>query len=297
MRLVQKIIYFFKFCGFHLISLNHNDNKKIDKYFFCLTIIYLFYLFCVCLVTFYYAEKFFFLSDAASLFTDIIQLFAPILSHVIMLFESIVFRKNHKIIWNNFCLVDRYLQSYNNDNIVKIIDKSYINYIIKLILTMLVCTFVEIKIMTAIIANKEWSRHWFASIFTFIMTRAFHLFYTFYVDIITVRLQILNNELLIIGENSLIIGNHLQNNKEKLYTQLKSLKNIYTILWENCVMLNDCFGWSQLANITANFICLTVDFYWIYASLYYQTNVFGTGMFVGLINDTLNQIKKCWCTF
>lgn len=79
-------------------------------------------------------------------------------------------------------------------------------------------------------------------------------------DLLKGYLKLLNEEIRIIGIDS----KSSYNQETKLVWKLNFLKDAHNMLCDVNAKINDIFGWSHLINLTAYFIVLTVDFYWIY---------------------------------
>lgn len=90
---------------------------------------------------------------------------------------------------------------------------------------------------------------------------------TLYVYLLRCRLKLINNELKCIqsefGEETSNDGNtrRVTFTRYSVYNRIKTLKNIYSQLFDCCELVNETFGWSLLAIITQCFVDFTFNCY------------------------------------
>lgn len=105
-----------------------------------------------------------------------------------------------------------------------------------------------------------WFNFWCLAVFPYFLCQSSIFYYCLYVDLLKEYLVLLNEEIRIIGIDS----KASYDQEPKLFWKLNFLKDAHNILCDVNSRINDIFGWSHLVNLTAYFIDLTVDFYWIY---------------------------------
>lgn len=216
----------------------------------------------------YYYKYIFFDSDAIGALTDVMQLAAPFCAHYIIIIESLYTKSKRLHVWQLMNQVDYSLTATLKINTSKMVRLGMKRYFIKAMLTQVICIATEIRIMAYIYPNLEWSRLWYAKFFTFSACRSNHLFYIFFVDMVKIRMEIIGEALLNLNRLWFVGGN---SGKLQL-RQLAVLKEAYTKLWNASQIIDIVFGWSVLINVTANFVCLSVNLYWNYAAMYFGSN-------------------------
>lgn len=100
----------------------------------------------------------------------------------------------------------------------------------------------------------------------------------FFVDLLRERLEFVNEGLMEISqrnskESKLILyveSNNPKNRWKKSspmreeFNKVLALKQVYGMIWNASVLLNECFGWSILAIVTRSFIGFTSHGYWLF---------------------------------
>lgn len=222
----------------------------------------------ISIVVVYYYKYIFFDNDAIGAITDVMQLAAPFFAHYIIIMESLYTRSKRLHIWQILNKVDLSLTATLKINTTRIIRLGMKRFFIKALLTQLICIVTEVRIMAYIYPNLEWSRMWYAKFYTSNTCRSGHLFYIFFVDMVKIRMEIIGEALFNLNRLRFLGGS---SGKLQL-RQLTVLKEAYTKLWNASQVVDVVFGWSVLINVTANFLCLSVNLYWNYAALYFGSN-------------------------
>lgn len=280
-------LVYFQLLGVYNLTVKPNASRECCL--ICWTWIHIILLITLSCGICFYARQIFFIVDTLGTSADIIQVAAPFLTHYIILMESILTRHIRRKVVHRLNEADKLFPL----PLVLITKQSHAQrYFRKLLIAQALSLFFEICIMNGISAIELWSRHWYASIFGFIVCRSQHLFYVYHVDLVHSRLQLISNELQSVSllnktiERTNIgyvddVGVVVDDNKEMflstycLYNRIKRAKIAYNRIWEMVQFIEMAFGWSMFANITSNFICLTVNLYWNYASLLYiQSNTY-----------------------
>lgn len=252
----------FKLCGLCSFTIS-NSNNKMDLILLCTVYINLIILFIGIYVIYLYEDHIFYSENAIGKFTDIIELSAPIFAHMIANFETLFTRKHQKRIWENILQTEKILtKSFKkNSNQKK-------NYAFKFLILNLLSILSEVFILIIIGEDVQWSRLWYARLFSNNVGRIVILQAIFYIDFIRNQISIINFKLEEISKiRNLIYTDKIifnEKNTISLYNKLKVLKKLQSRMWYTTQSLNSRFGWSILAAVINLFICLTVDFYWIY---------------------------------
>lgn len=80
---------------------------------------------------------------------------------------------------------------------------------------------------------------------------------------------------------------------------LKQLKELYSLTWELSELINTRMSRTILATITANFIELTINLYWVYAYLHVRTLVLESWYYpiprLTLLITLFYSCENCWC--
>lgn len=233
------------------------NSKKNIKYFYILGSIFnLLILSGIIFVLFYYDKKIFYQRDIIGKFTDVIELAFPIFAHIISIIETLVKRKEHTKIWERIIEANRILDEF----------KSFLNkkqeklFYRKFILLNLISFGSELLIIyyTVKTNDHKWMKHWLVRLFSNFVQRLHNLHFILYVDLIASRFHVIHEELKDIS---------FRDDNHKIYKKLKKIKSLHSNFWSITESLTSRFGWSLLASITNYFVCLTVDFYWMFVHL------------------------------
>lgn len=222
-------------------------------------------------LAFYTCNKF--LDDKSDLmnFNNILTFSIVLLTHFIILNESLFVNQNFDKIWKNIlisdALIGKMIEGYEI-----ILEKFYKQTFIKIISYIIVTFILEISIIFNIKNDLNWSFMWLICIIPLTVSRFRHLQYTIYTEILACRFKIIKNELKTIVRITKIESNQLitKNSSftEGLYNKINGIKKIYNVLWETSIIINKTFGISQIANFLQNFVQLTCDLYVLYSFLY-----------------------------
>lgn len=293
MKLMSIIMGYFKFCALCCYS-----KSKICEYFLIFWgFVHIGILIGISVVTILNYKSIFYIYDAVGAMTDISQLAAPVFSHFVIIIESIWNRSLGVEIWCKFQEIENALSTFN-PHIYEQKQRAIRNYFVKILTTQCICLFLEIYIMSSITNNLEWRNHWFASLFSFVVTRSEHFFFTLTVDRMRYIMNLISSELINIRNGHKF--RHLKVFKgDSRHKRLITLKKCYNRLWEISCSVEKCFGWSQFLNIFSNFLCLTVNLYWNFVAIYFQSNPYWKESLMGTcpplitIFILLNSCEKC----
>lgn len=218
----------------------------------------------------HYAKLIFFSNDTIGYLTDTMQVAAPFFAHFVILVEALFSRTTRQKLWQTFITIDQNLSTLLRINVDSMTEIAVRNYFRKALTTLLICAAIELRIMTFITLNKEWSGNWYVSIYTKVVCRSFHLFYIFFVDMVKTRMEIISAELNRTNQvNLCVLGPKNRIGIRVQLRRLRVLRNAHGDLWQAMNLIKKSFGWSQLANVLSNFFCSSINLYWNYAAMYY----------------------------
>lgn len=233
------------------------NSKKNIKYFYILGSIFnLLILSGIIFVLFYYDKKIFYQRDIIGKFTDVIELAFPIFAHIISIIETLVKRKEHLKIWEKIIEANQILDEF----------KSFLNkkqeklFYRKFFLLNIISFGSELLIIyyTVKTNDHKWMKHWLVRLFSNFIQRLHNLHFILYVDLILSRFHVIHEVLRDIS---------FRDDNQNIYDKLKKIKSLHSNFWSITESLTSRFGWSLLASITNYFVCLTVDFYWMFVHL------------------------------
>lgn len=267
----SKQISFYQFWCIYL-SKNWYKTNQTNWWLYIGPVFHLAFLVVLLVLCTIYENIIFAKGDPVSKFVDIIQLIFPIFIHFVVILEGIAKSKHDFKMWE---IINDLESGFEEQNIslTKINLKMKRRYLFSMAIILIIPLIVEIDIIATITESPDWMRHWFARIFSFQLTRVAIFHYLLTVDYITARLQVLENEL--IGLSDYGLKNQLEVLKDPiLFDRIKFIKQSHLKLFLLCTHHNYRHAIFILSVITSFFVCLTVDFYWIYANLYYGDNIF-----------------------
>lgn len=259
-KLTKHLTYFSIVFQFFGICPALPDTKKIiRKIIQFLVVLNAIIVLTISIIIYNYEEFIFHSKDILGKFTDILELAAPIMAHMVAIFESVWTKKDQKKIWNKItefnCLMKRFKSvCYKNE------ERRFSIKFLLLNLTILS----EIVIILLIISMEEykWSRLWYCRIYSNIVGRLGNLQLILYIEFLCSMTRNINNELIYISH--LTESYYIEKIHLKVYKRIKRIKISHSIFWDISETMSSRFGWSLLFSITNYFICLTVDFYWVF---------------------------------
>lgn len=297
----------FQYCGICPISLNlpsngNNNNNNIavaNKIFLntsatisdapivlWTTICFIFMCLYAISISIYYRLNILIDFNDINKFTATVKLESVFITHLIIIYESLMTKSSHTNLWQRINGIDKLYHKLNMDPNNEQRKHLYRIDVWKFFSFEFIALCIEIN-MLFIDHIQGWSYIRYATILSIMITRTRHIQHTLYIDSIRCKFSVLHQQLRkMIKKSSAstsipvtiipklmpkIDGKLLEQLSDdlidELSEQLKIIKNIYTMLYEITIDLNKCFGLSQLANITLNFIETINDLYWLYAEL------------------------------
>lgn len=267
---------YFQICGNCPISLK--GQKKIAEVLFSLiSILYIIIIFGIFFIFYSYRDHIFHNYDPSGYFNEILQFVAPILAHLVILLESIFNRTIEKSIWRKIESLEK-IVSKSNKNYDEINLKFYKNFLLKFIALNVIGTLPEIYIIVSTkTSNPEWARTWYGRLLSFYMTRSVIIQIILYIDFITTRLQILNKEMFMLIRNMESSWIILKQKNSFQYEIICKQKRLNYLLFEISQSVNERFGWTLVMIMANFFLCITVDFYFIYLKIHYSSDFYFVG--------------------
>lgn len=219
-----------------------------------------------------YEKNVFTQGSSLSKFVDVIQLVFPVTLHVIVIVEGFLKTKQDERIRNlihhlekEFAKQGVALSPFNYKLKVNLIALSFVVQFVSLS--------VELYIIATITFSPDWMRHWLSRIFSFAFARLATFNFVLVVEYLSSRLSVVNSELLSLKRYSK--ANAIDSSQDRyLHQKLMFVKKSYRDLWRISDLHNERHSAFILGSMTSLFICLTIDFYWMYANLYYGGNIF-----------------------
>ena len=150
------------------------------------------------------------------------------------------------------------------------------------------CMAAEIFIISRITKNVIWYRNWLIKFPMFVLQRLDDSFFILHVNYLQNRYKLLHETMSDCFSNKfneIIFKETITNNCLNRLDKLKDVHNLLKIL---AFDINQRFGFHLLLCTTGLFICMTIDGYWIFASLNLPGNIFSLESFTCVIPPVIN---------
>lgn len=271
---------YFQLCGNCPISLK-GQRKIAEVLFSFISILYVIVIFGIFLIFYSYRDDIFHNYDPSGYFNDVLQFVAPIFAHLVILLESILNRTLEKGIWRKIETLEKIVSKSNKKIYDEINLKFYKNFLLKFIAMNVIGTLPEIYIIVSTkTSNPQWARTWYGRLLSFYMTRSVIIQIILYIDFITTRLQILNEEMfLLIRTMESAWITFKKTTYIDQYDIICKQKRLNFLLCELSQSVYRRFGWSLMIIMANFFLCITVDFYFIYLKIHYSSAFYFVGEF------------------
>lgn len=232
----------------------------------------------------YFKDEFFTDANIIILITQVIQIAAPVFSHYVIILEALYSRSKRYNIWQSFNKIDESLATFPPPYHRRLYATSIHRFLRKAISVQVLCLFFDVHVIISVYQIHDWSYHLYATTYSYIVCRSVHLFYILLVDLVSFRMEIIGEELQRL---------HWLDSDEQL-KRLTLLQAVYFELWHIVNLMDDSFGWSELTNVGANFICSSVNLYWNFMSFYYGTNQYVTETFFSTLPPFVTTAVICY---
>lgn len=221
-----------------------------------------------------YEKKIFTQGSSLSKFVDVIQLVFPVCLHTLVVVEAFLKsdcdRQMEAIVHSlerNFEQSGSDLKPFNR--------RLKWRFVLLAITVQVICLLVEIYIIATITPSPDWVRNWMARIFSFAYSRIAIFHYVFLAEYISSRLSVVNANLHELANESRQAELHGRVSLDQyLIVRVVQLKDTHLQLWQLLDLHNRRHSVFVLGTMTSFFVCLTIDFYWMYANVYYGDNIF-----------------------
>lgn len=287
-RKFSLIIFYFQVFALCCVALNFKSGKQKRLHSVIFTIWSILNVFLVASNAI--AFSVFVAAGAFKSLTSILKFYVIVLTHLVILVESLMTRDNHVEIWRNITRVDANLKHLHR-NIQKVHSEFFNRCVVKFLAYLGIAWLIEIWIILSIQSDREWTFIWYAEIASLMISRSRHLQQTLYIDSLAYRFKIIKKELkAMVAESRVNQSLPKQVGFDVHSEKIILMKDIYNSLWETSVLINKSFGFSQLVNFLQNFFQLTTDLYTIYSILYQNSFAYIFGMsFVSSSAEILNH--------
>lgn len=271
MVLFKLILNYYRCCSLCLFTVEATSSRWLRIGLIVWPFIHIILLSTITILIRCYSKFVFFDGDLIGILTDVIQIAAPFCAHFIVIIVSLCSLWQQTKIWHLHGKIDVALMSlrFNVDQYTTTAIRQYFR---KSFATYCICFAIEMRIIVYIGQNNIWRNHWLASIYSLIVCRSFHLWYILYVDYVSCRIEIINMELIRIGNRHNLLRLRNSNDSAATVREIRVLKRVYSRLWKIGDLMEQSFGWAQLATVTSDFVRCTVNLYWNYAAYYFGTN-------------------------
>lgn len=278
----QSIINFFKVLG--ICPFFDANQSKFETLLVLWSFLNFVILTTITFFSAYYKEEMFVDSNIIILITQVIQIFAPIFSHYIIIIESLYSKSKRYNIWESFNKIDASLATLPPPYHGELYGITIYRFLKKAIIVQGICLFFECYVMISVYEISDWSYHLYATMYSYIVCRSVHFFYIWLVDHVSFRMEIIGEELQRL---------HWLRAEEQL-RRITLLKAAYIELWHIANLMDDSFGWSELTNVGTNFICSAVNLYWNFMSFYYGTNRYVIATFFSTVPPFVAPAVMCF---
>lgn len=191
-------------------------------------------------------------------------LFSILTTHLIIVLQSLLYRKSQTKLIQKFSQVDRLFNT--KLHIFMSYRKEKQALFIRFSLLLLLFVAIKVGLMVHLHHMNRLGSFWYHCLFSIWIMRLRCVQVLFFVYLLRARLILVNDKVKeILAARNLHTGN--TNAKYSTYYRLLNLKQIYGELYEICELINITFGWSLLAIITQCFIDFTSNSYWTFLAL------------------------------
>jgi hypothetical protein len=113
--------------------------------------------------------------------------------------------------------------------------------------------------------DLQWTNFWCVEIFSLIATRVRNLQHVFFIDLLFFTLQDMNATLKNLNFWTMAINPEAKFSRKHFFSKVSVMKKDFKNMMEMIICVNRIFRWSQVFNITQQFIEIFSELYWIYA--------------------------------
>lgn len=272
------ILSVFQIFGIFPLSLFDGDSRGINFFLRFVALINCLLILGITFASFYFASDIFDATNAIGLFVDIIQILSPIIAHLVICAEAPLSIASYRQFWVHFQDTFHLLQQLHGP-LREELQRLYRRCQIKLGILFVVPLLIELRILYGI-SDNFWVYSRLAAEFAFIGCRLSYLNYCFHVELINWVLAQLEEHVRTLSNDS---RSQLKRVEWEMtsgiaYRRLQVVQKATRIaVTQLTSTLSTCYRWSLLANLTNNFLSITIAFYWNYRTLYFSNLMYQAG--------------------
>lgn len=262
--------------GIFPLCLN-GDSRWTNLITKCVALINCLIILVIMFLTLYYAPDIFDTTNAIGLFVDIIQILAPILTHLVICIEAPFRISTYREFWREFQSTFHLVQSLHGPLEMDLKDL-YRRCRNKFGILFIVPLAIEIRILYGIMDNF-WVFSRLAGEFAFIGCRLSYLNFCLHIELVRWTLQLLEQEVRRISNDSRSQLKRVEWEMKEgfAYKRIQLVQRATRKVMQLTSLLNKCYRWSLVTNLTNNFLSITIAFYWNYRSLYFSNLMYQAG--------------------
>lgn len=262
---------------FGIFPLSISGHTPTNILLKCVSLVNCLLILCITFFSLYYAPDIFDTTNAIGLFVDILQIMAPILTHLMIVLEAVIRVPSYQRFWSQFERTVLLLHTINGPLTVEI-KTLYRRCMWKLGLFFILPLLIEVRILYGI-RDNFWVFSRLAAEFSFIGCRLSFLQLCLHIDLINWLMQLSEQEVKRVSNDS---RSQLKRVELEMATQVaykriqvvqRATRNVGALTAE----ISNCYRWSLVANLTNNFLSITIAFYWNYRSLYFNNLKYQAG--------------------
>lgn len=256
-----------------------DSSKRLKSWLIVGPSLHILLLSAIVILCIVYDQNVFAQGDPVSHFVDVIQFVFPVSIHIIVIVEGFLKKEFDQQIKG---LIDGLERDFEAEGSALTSFNLQLRrrYLFLATSVQLISLSVEITIIATITESPDWTRNWIARIFSFAFARLAIFEYVFMVEYLSSRLLVVSGELVNLKRYSM--ENQINSAHDPyLWHKISFAKRTHLSLCKLCDLLNRRHSYFILGIMTSFFICLTIDFYWMYANMYYGDNIFIAREFKG----------------
>lgn len=273
---IRKYIFLFQIFGLCPFGRNEFQNYIFGLY----SLLYFVVLVILTLIAFLY-NKIIYDNNSISAMVAGLVFLGEISTHVIIILQAFVSRYDLKKILTEISDIDDIFQN----KLLRPVDWTTLKrkYFFKFTSIIVISKGLLIFLLTFLVSGsrKTTSLFWLHASFSIAVVNMRCIQNVFFVDLLRDRLEFLNQRLTEIAQRNskkskliLFVDAYDHRNHRNKPTAIReefnevlALKQIYGMIWNASVLLNNCFGWSVLAIVTRSFIGFTSHGYWLFLGM------------------------------
>lgn len=207
-----------------------------------------------CFLIYSYFGITFHASSSIGALLDMLQVFAPICNHFVMLLECVCKSQENHQMWQLMLEIDTISSALNVQGY-----RFVSSFVRNGLVTLLFGVISELAIVMAIYRDFEaFARSWYFRIWSLNVVRIGLLELILYLEWIANQLEVISFQL-----NEIVHG-------RKKSIELCLLKELHGKIWLYARHFNERFNWSILMLLINFFVCITVGLYWVITRVYFN---------------------------